>query len=102
MVTFRADSQDGEVLFTVADSGPGIPREHLNDIFNPYWQAKRAERLGAGLGLPIAKGIVESHRGRIWVESAQGKGTKFYFTLPLAKEEEKVSSAQPEESPAHR
>ncbi len=101
MVTFGADPQDGHVLFTVADTGPGVPKEHLNDIFNPYWQAKRAERLGAGLGLPIAKGIVEAHGGRIWVESAQRGGTKFYFTLPLAKEEGKVSSSQPEESPAH-
>ncbi|HEY2091207.1 MAG TPA: GAF domain-containing sensor histidine kinase [Thermoanaerobaculia bacterium] len=74
--------RDGLVLFSVADSGPGIPRENLKDIFNPYWQAKRAERMGAGLGLPIAKGIVESHGGKIWVESEAGKGTTFYFTVP--------------------
>jgi len=86
MITFTADPQpDEKVLFTVSDTGPGIPNEHLRDIFSPYWQAKRAERLGAGLGLPIAKGIVESHGGRIWVESTQGRGTKFYFTLPVAK-----------------
>lgn len=88
MVTFRAEPQDGFVLFTVADTGPGIPRENLDKIFNPYWQAKRTARLGAGLGLPIAKGIVESHGGRIWVESAPGEGTKFYFTLQVAREEE--------------
>jgi len=77
-------SLDGEsVLFAVSDDGPGIPAEHLGDIFSPYWQAKRAERLGAGLGLPIAKGIVEAHGGRIWVESEPGKGTRFYFTLPV-------------------
>ncbi|HEX3583464.1 MAG TPA: GAF domain-containing sensor histidine kinase [Thermoanaerobaculia bacterium] len=74
--------KDGMVLFSISDSGPGIPREHLKDIFNPYWQAKRTERMGAGLGLPIAKGIVESHGGKIWVESEPGKGTTFYFTLP--------------------
>ena len=84
MITCRAESQDGKVLFTVADNGPGIPRENLGDIFNPYWQAKRTARLGAGLGLPIAKGIVESHGGRIWVESTPGDGTKFFFTLPVA------------------
>jgi signal transduction histidine kinase len=84
MITCRAESEDGKVLITVADSGPGIPRENLGDIFNPYWQAKRTARLGAGLGLPIAKGIVESHGGKIWVESEQGKGTKFFFTLPVA------------------
>ena len=101
-IGFRADARDGEVLFTVADTGPGIPKEHLGDIFNPYWQAKRAERMGAGLGLPIAKGIVESHGGRIWVESEPGKGTKFYFTLPVAAESERVTAPPSEESPAHR
>ena len=95
MVTYTAEPRRGEVLLSVADTGPGIPREHLNDIFYPYWQAKRTERFGAGLGLPIAKGIVESHGGRIWVESRDGSGTKFYFTLPV-----NVTSAA--ESPAHR
>ena len=84
MITCRAESEDGKVLITVADSGPGIPHENLGDIFNPYWQAKRTARLGAGLGLPIAKGIVESHGGKIWVESETGTGTKFFFTLPVA------------------
>jgi signal transduction histidine kinase/CHASE3 domain sensor protein len=84
MITCRAEPDDGKVLISVADTGPGIPSENLGDIFNPYWQAKRTARLGAGLGLPIAKGIVESHGGRIWVESETGKGTKFLFTLPVA------------------
>src|ERR1044071_1006982 len=75
--------RDG-VLFLISDTGPGIPKEHLNHIFTPYWQAKRAERLGAGLGLPIARGIVEAHGGRIWAESEPGQGTRFYFTLPAA------------------
>ncbi len=84
-ISCRADAWGSEVLITVADTGPGIPKEHLGDIFSPYWQAKRAERLGAGLGLPIAKGIVESHGGRIWVESQPGEGTKFFFTLPAGR-----------------
>jgi signal transduction histidine kinase len=84
MITCRAEQADEKVLITVADNGPGIPRENLGDIFNPYWQAKRTARLGAGLGLPIAKGIVESHGGKIWVESEPGNGTKFFFTLPAA------------------
>jgi signal transduction histidine kinase len=95
VVSYAAEPRRARVLFTVADTGPGIPREHLGDIFNPYWQAKRTERLGAGLGLPIAKGIVESHGGKIWVESRDGGGTKFYFTLPAY-----VTSEA--ESPAHR
>lgn len=77
----RLDSDS--VVFSIRDTGPGIPHEHLADIFSPYWQAKRAERLGAGLGLPIAKGIVEAHGGKIWVESEPGRGTDFYFTLPV-------------------
>jgi signal transduction histidine kinase/uncharacterized membrane protein len=84
MITCGAESEDGKVLIMVADSGPGIPSENLGDIFNPYWQAKRTARLGAGLGLPIAKGIVESHGGKIWAESEPGNGTKFFFTLPVA------------------
>jgi signal transduction histidine kinase len=82
-ISVSATRRDGEVLFRIADTGPGIPRENLSDIFSPYWQAKRTERLGAGLGLPIAKGIVEAHGGRIWAESEPGQGTQFYFTLPL-------------------
>ena len=82
-IAVGAMKRDDEILFAIADTGPGIPRENLSDIFSPYWQAKRTERLGAGLGLPIAKGIVEAHGGRIWVESEQGTGTQFYFTLPL-------------------
>ena len=82
-ISVRAKRVGEEVLFSTSDTGPGIPREHLGHIFNPYWQAKRTERLGAGLGLPIAKGIVEAHGGRIWVESEQGRGTDFYFTLPV-------------------
>jgi len=91
-IRFRAERSDESVLFTIADDGPGIPKEHLSDIFHPFWQAKRAERMGAGLGLPIAKGIVESHGGRIWVESERGKGTTFFFTLPVAR---KQAAAKP-------
>ena len=80
-----AEPHPDGVLFMIADTGPGIPKEHLAHIFTPYWQAKRAERLGAGLGLPIARGIVEAHGGRIWAESEPGQGTRFYFTLPAAK-----------------
>jgi signal transduction histidine kinase len=103
-ISFVANPRGENVLFSVADTGPGIPRENLGDIFNPYWQAKRAERMGAGLGLPIAKGIVEAHGGAIWVESEQGRGTTFYFTLPADRD----TGASPEnvkreaESPAPR
>jgi len=95
-ILVRATRSDDHVLFTVSDTGPGIPHKNLKDIFNPYWQAKRTARLGAGLGLPIAKGIVEAHGGKIWAESEPGKGTTFYFTLPVAR-----SAVAAAESPAH-
>ena len=100
IITVRAEAADGEVLISVADTGTGIPNENLKDIFHPYWQAKRAERMGAGLGLAIAKGIVEAHGGRIWVESEPEKGTRFYFTLPVERVESAVTREA--ESPARR
>jgi signal transduction histidine kinase len=66
----------------VSDTGPGIPPEDLHRVFERYWQSDRTARHGAGLGLPIAKGIVEAHGGRIRVESALGVGTAFEFCLP--------------------
>lgn len=63
------------------DDGPGIAPEHLPRVFDRFWQAER-KPAGSGLGLYIAKGIIEAHGGRIWVESEPGKGSRFYFTLP--------------------
>jgi two-component system, chemotaxis family, sensor kinase Cph1 len=82
-ITVRAElAADGEVCLAVADTGPGIPNEQLPHIFGRFWQGKRTDRRGVGLGLAIAKAIVEAHRGRIWVESQVGSGTSFYFTVP--------------------
>jgi signal transduction histidine kinase/PAS domain-containing protein len=75
------------VLCSIRDTGPGIPAEALPHLFDRFWQARRSRedsRSGAGLGLAIAKGIVEAHGGRIWVESAPGEGSTFYFTIPTA------------------
>jgi len=72
-----------EVQISVSDTGPGIPAEALSHIFEPYWQVKKT-RNGFGLGLFIAKTLVEAHRGKIWVESSVGCGTTFYFTLPVS------------------
>jgi PAS domain S-box-containing protein len=76
--------RDAEVRVSVEDTGCGILPEHLPHVFDPFWQAGRAGRVGAGLGLSIAKGIIEAHGGRIWVESERGRGSSFHFTLPLA------------------
>jgi signal transduction histidine kinase len=71
-----------QVRFHVRDTGPGIPPESLAHIFDRFWQANRTDRRGAGLGLSIAKGIVEAHGGTIQVESEPGRGSTFSFTLP--------------------
>ncbi|HEX5746313.1 MAG TPA: PAS domain S-box protein [Archangium sp.] len=79
-----AEAREGEVLFRVTDSGPGIAAEHLPHLFDRFWQASRTDKRGAGLGLAISKGIVESHGGHIWAESQVGDGTTFFFTVPAA------------------
>jgi signal transduction histidine kinase len=68
------------------DSGPGIPAGHLPHVFDRYWQQKDNDRRGSGLGLYIAKGIVEAHGGQIWIETAAGQGTAIHFTLPIAEQ----------------
>jgi signal transduction histidine kinase len=80
-ITIAAQPAAGQVRISVADTGAGIPAEQLPHIFGRFWQADRSDRRGIGLGLAIAKGIVEAHGGRIWVESTVEKGTTFYFTL---------------------
>ena len=67
--------------FSVSDTGCGIAPEQLDRIFGRFWQADAADRRGIGLGLSIAKGIVDAHAGRIWVESRVGEGTTFHFVL---------------------
>ena len=82
LIRIEVTPRAGEVRFAVADTGPGIPAQNLTHVFDRFWQAQRAERTGAGLGLAICKGIVEAHGGRIWVESTPGCGSTFFFTLP--------------------
>jgi PAS domain S-box-containing protein len=81
-ITLRAQARDDDVQFSVSDTGPGISREDLPRVFDHFWQAAHARKTGAGLGLAIARGIVEAHKGRIWVDSEPGRGSTFFFTLP--------------------
>jgi PAS domain S-box-containing protein len=83
-IRISARQKGREVVVSVFDTGPGIPREHLPKIFDWFWQATETRQSGSGLGLSIAKGIVEAHGGRIWVTSELGKGSSFCFTLRLA------------------
>jgi PAS domain S-box-containing protein len=82
IIVVGAAHRDQEVVFRVADTGRGIAPESLPRVFDRFWQATRAGRQGAGLGLPIVKGIVEAHGGRVWVESKLGQGSTFFFTVP--------------------
>ena len=88
-ITVGAEVRTHEVLFWVKDTGAGISPEDLPHVLDRYWQAAAgAGRLGAGLGLAISKGIVEAHGGHIWVESAVGQGSIFYFSIPTSRPEE--------------
>lgn len=73
----------GEVLFWVEDNGPGIPKENQKEIFEKYAQLEEHKYMGFGLGLAMCRMAVELHKGRIWVESEIGKGSKFSFAIPL-------------------
>ncbi len=74
---------NGMCEFWVSDDGPGILPEHMGNIFDRYWQGKQSNSVGAGLGLYIAKGIVEAHGGTLRAHSIPGAGATFVFTLPL-------------------
>ncbi len=87
VVAITASADDGYVRFAVSDSGPGIAPDDLARIFDRYWKVSTSRRGGGvGLGLYVAQGIVAAHGGRIWVESALGEGTTFFFTVPMAEE----------------
>jgi PAS domain S-box-containing protein len=83
-VSISAVTEDGLVVFTVADSGPGIQPDQLERVFDKFWQAKATARLGTGLGLFISRGIISAHGGKIWAEAAPVGGAVFKFTLPRA------------------
>jgi len=83
-IQIRARQRHHQILVSVADTGPGIPQEYLSKIFDRFWRAPGTTQKGSGLGLSIAKGIVEAHGGTIWAESQLAKGSSFFFTLPLA------------------
>ncbi len=99
-IVLEARVGPGEVTLSVTNAGPGIPAHDLPRIFSRSYRtsAARAGRApGLGLGLYIARGLVEAHGGRIWAESEVGKRTTFSFTLPRAREE-RHAHAQPREA----
>jgi PAS domain S-box-containing protein len=82
-ITMRGAQRHGEVAFSVADTGAGIPREYLSRIFEPFVQVPNSPQGGSGLGLTIARRIVEAHGGRLTVQSERGRGSTFSFTVPV-------------------
>jgi signal transduction histidine kinase len=83
-VTMRADANGNHVAIHITDTGPGIAPADIDHLFDDFWQARRNDHRGVGLGLAIAKGVVEAHGGKIWCDSAPGRGSTFSFTLPRA------------------
>lgn len=84
-ITVRASQQAEQVLVEVIDKGVGIPAGDLSRIFERFYKADRARSQGGtGLGLAIARHLVQAHGGKIWVKSKEGKGSTFYFTLPVS------------------
>lgn len=81
-VVVRTLAAGDDVITVVEDAGAGIAPSDLAHVFDRFWQARASDPRGSGLGLTIARGIVEAHGGRIWVESDVGRGARFCFSLP--------------------
>lgn len=86
----RANKVKNDLVVSVADNGIGLRAEDMEHIFERFYRADKSRSRqkggGSGIGLTIAKSLVNAHGGRIWVESAgEGKGSTFYFSLPIPK-----------------
>ncbi len=92
MIVLQGKIAEGRVIISVADEGVGIDPEDLSHLFERFFRAKsdsvsQPRIIGTGLGLPISRAIVEAHGGHIWAESQPGQGSKFYFSLPMQRNE---------------
>ena len=82
-LTVKSELQDGQLQFSVSDTGVGLPAEKMDQIFSAFFTTKPQ---GSGMGLAISRSIAESHGGRLWATANDGRGATFYFTLPTAAE----------------
>lgn len=100
LVAVSAEATDEGVRFSVRDSGPGIAAEQVPRLFDRFWKGEKSNPGGTGLGLYIAKAIVEAHGGRIWLDTVPGQGTTFHFVLTSAEvaTEQRDDSAEPAHS----
>ena len=95
-ITVSATTKDDKVIVQVKDTGVGMSKEILEKLFTPQIKAlseARKENKGAGIGLLLVKGFLEKNNGEIWVESIEGQGSSFYFTLPIEKPLNKINSS---------
>ena len=89
-ISVDLEQQENNILFKIQDGGVGIPKDQQARIFTKFFRGSNVIRLetdGSGLGLYTTKNIIEAHRGKIWFESEEGKGTTFYFSLPIPKKQ---------------
>jgi len=102
-ITVGAARKGEQIHIWVEDTGPGVPKEYREKIFEKFFQIRRkglAGAGGAGLGLAIAREIVEAHGGRIWVESREGKGSRFVFTLSVVEQTDRRGGNDGQEDPS--
>lgn len=84
-ITISVKKRDNEIMVSVSDTGIGIPREELPRVFERFYKVNKArDDEGVGLGLAISRHIITAHGGKIWAESEEGKGSTFFFTVPLS------------------
>ena len=96
-ITVSAKSKDDKIIVQVKDTGVGMTEEIMEKLFTPQMKTlsqTRKKNKGAGIGLLLVKGFLEKNGGEIWVESIEGKGTSFYFTLPIEKPLYKIGSSE--------
>jgi signal transduction histidine kinase len=79
-LTVKSQLQDGQLQFSVSDTGVGLPTEKMDQIFSAFFTTKPQ---GSGMGLAISRSIVESHGGQLWASANSGRGATFHFTLPI-------------------